>query len=132
MDQNHEQLNASTQDVGAAIGLTKNDIPLQRWLITGPEVASLLKEFETLHTANQEPALEHHDTSASAAKQFLSAVKMYLGAMDDLCNLFLDENFDLYSLDTMVAIELNVTTGFKHMKDTGKKQLIEFIETLLL
>ena len=132
MDQNHEQLNASTQDVGGAIGLTKNDIPLQRWLITGPEVASLLKEFETLHTANQEPALEHHDTSASAAKQFLSAVKMYLGAMDDLCNLFLDENFDLYSLGTMVAIELNVTTGFKHMKDTGKKQLIEFIETLLL
>ena len=117
MDQNHEQLNASIQDVGGAIGLTKND---------------LLKEFETLHTANQEPALEHHDTSASVAKQFLSVVKMYLGAMDDLCNLFLDENFDLFSLDTMVAIELNLTAELKHMEDTGKKQLIEFIETLLL
>ena len=57
---------------------------------------------------------------------------MYLGAMDDLCNLFLDENFDLFSLDTMVAIELNLTAELKHMEDTGKKQLIEFIETLLL
>lgn len=123
MDQNHEQLNASTQDVGGAIGLTKNDIPLQRWLITGPEVASLLKEFETLHTANQEPALEHHDTSASAAKQFLSAVKMYLGAMDDLCNPFLDESFNLYSLDTNVVTEQNVTAELMQMKDPRKKAI---------
>ena len=68
------------------IGLTENDAALQRSFITGPEVARLLEEFEILHTVDEEGVLEHHYSSASVAKQFLSEVKMFLRVMNDLCN----------------------------------------------
>ena len=105
LDQNHEQLNSGIKGVGQTIGLTENDAALQRWLITGPEVARLLEEFEIFHTVDEEGVLEHHDLSASVAKQFLNDINIFLGAMNDLCNPFLDETFDLYSLDTKVVVE---------------------------
>ena len=60
------------------------------WFINGPEVARLLEEFEIFLTVDEEGVLEHHASSASVAKQFLNEVKIFLGAIDDLCNPFLD------------------------------------------
>ena len=51
--------------------------------------------------------------------------------MDDLCNSFLDESFDLYPLETKVAIEQNITAELMQVEDTGKKQLLQFVETRL-
>ena len=48
---------------------------------------------------------------------------MYLGAMDDLCNPFLDESFNLYSLDTNVVTKQNVTAELMQMKDPRKKAI---------
>ena len=79
------------------------------WFINDPEVARLLQEFEIFLTVDEEGVLEYYDSSASVAKQFLNEVKIFLGGMDDLCNPFLDESFDLYSLDTEVVVEQNVT-----------------------
>ena len=52
--------------------------------------------------------------------------------MDHLCNPFLDESFHLYSLNTKVATEPNVTAELMQVKHTGKKQLTEFVEARLL
>ena len=74
--------------------------------------------------------LELHDLSASIGKQFLSDFKIFLGAKDDLCNPFSDENFDLYYPDTKVVIEENITAELMQVEDE-KKQLLEFVETRL-
>ena len=115
-------------NVSRAIGLTKNNAALQRWLITGPEVARLLEEFKNLHTVDEEGVLEHHDSSASVAKQSLSEVKTFLGVMNDLCNPLLYESFDPYSLDTKVVAQQNLTAEVITVKDTGKIQLLELFE----
>ena len=62
-------------------------------------------------------------------KQFLNDVKIFIGAMDDLCNPFLDECFNLYFLDTKVVVKRNVTAELMQVEDTGKKQLLKFVET---
>ena len=49
--------------------------------------------------------------------------------MDDLCNPFLDECFNLYFLDTKVVVKRNVTAELMQVEDTGKKQLLKFVET---
>ena len=116
LDQKYEQLNAGIKGVGGAIGLSKDDNALQRWLTTRLEVSRLLEEFEAFHAVDSEVVLEHHDSSASVAKQFLSDVKMFLGAMDDIFNHFLGQN---------------VTAFLKQVGDTGKKQLLECAETRL-
>ena len=49
LDHNHEQQNSKIKGVGGTIGWTENDSGLRRWLISGPEIARLLEEFELSH-----------------------------------------------------------------------------------
>ena len=45
IDQAHEQNNDHVKGEGGAIGLTQNPELLQRWMVAGPEVARLVREF---------------------------------------------------------------------------------------
>ena len=47
--QAHEQNNACSKRDGGAVGLTDNPSALQRWLVAGPEVTALIKDFEGAH-----------------------------------------------------------------------------------
>ena len=46
IDQAHEQNNASVKVDGGAVGLTENPAALRRWMVSGPEMARLIGEFE--------------------------------------------------------------------------------------
>ena len=47
IDQAHEQNNASVKGDGGAVGLTENPAALRRWMVSGPEVARAINEFQT-------------------------------------------------------------------------------------
>ena len=47
--------------------------------------------------------------------------------MDDFCNPFLDESFNLYCLDTKVVVEQNVTGELMQVEHIGKKQLLKCV-----
>lgn len=54
LDQSHEQENKLVKSTGGAVGLTEDAAALRRWMIAGPEIASLLREFETSHDNQSE------------------------------------------------------------------------------
>ena len=45
-DQAHEQENKIVKGSGGAVGLTENPVAFRRWMLSGPEMARLLKQFE--------------------------------------------------------------------------------------
>ena len=45
IDQAHKQNNASVKGDGGAVGLTENSAALQRWMVSGPEMARVIGEF---------------------------------------------------------------------------------------
>ena len=47
IDQAHEQDHASVKGDGDAVGLTENPAALQRWMVSGPEMACVIREFES-------------------------------------------------------------------------------------
>jgi len=47
VDQAHKQQNSVVKGHGGAVGLTVNEHSLHRWLITEPELARLLADFES-------------------------------------------------------------------------------------
>ena len=47
IDHAHEQNNKLVKGDGGAIGLTENTKQLQRWMISGPEMARSINEFES-------------------------------------------------------------------------------------
>ena len=46
LDHAHEQNNASVKGDGGAVELTENPTALQRWMVSGPEMARVIREFE--------------------------------------------------------------------------------------
>lgn len=54
LDQSHEQENKLVKSTGGAVGLAEDAAALRRWMIAGPEIASLLREFETSHDNQSE------------------------------------------------------------------------------
>ena len=43
VDQAHEQNNAFVKEDGGAVGLTENPGALRRWMISGPEIARMIR-----------------------------------------------------------------------------------------
>ena len=48
IDQAHEHNNAMIKGEGGAVGLTEDESALQRWMVTGPEVSSLVARYEAM------------------------------------------------------------------------------------
>ena len=46
LDQVHEQHNCIVKDNGGGVGLTESPAALQRWMVSGPEMARLINDFE--------------------------------------------------------------------------------------
>ena len=72
-------MNAEIKGAGGAIGMTENDAALQRWLVSGPEVARMINEFERIFDNYHDPQiLEHHDSFLSNLLKFKQDVKAFL------------------------------------------------------
>lgn len=46
IDLGHEQNNAAVKDDGVTVYLTENPAALRRWMVSGPEIARVIGEFE--------------------------------------------------------------------------------------
>ena len=63
IDQAHEQNNAMVKGDGGAVGLTENPNALRRWMLSGPEMARLVNEFEAGMVSDTEAKenSKHHE-----------------------------------------------------------------------
>lgn len=63
INQAHEQNNAMVKGDGGAVGLTENPAALRHWMISDPEVARLIAEFEASSGTDEEMkpgSTKHH------------------------------------------------------------------------
>ncbi|KAG0708495.1 hypothetical protein GWK47_023998 [Chionoecetes opilio] len=70
IDQAHEQNNASVKGDGGAVGLTENPAALRRWMVSGPEMARLIQEFEGSTEKRQDTDGRHHEQKRHAQMAF--------------------------------------------------------------
>ena len=54
-DQAHEQENAYVKGSGGCIGLTENPVAFRRWMLSGPELVRLQKQFEEEYFPDDDP-----------------------------------------------------------------------------
>ena len=80
--------------VGGAIGLTQNPSACRRWMLSGPEMARLLKQFEEecINGDNTEmPSnLHHHEQGLLTQKKFQQQVVSLAETIKRMGNPFLD------------------------------------------
>ena len=66
IDRAHEQNNASVKGDGGAVGLTENAAALRRWVVSGPEMARFIGEFEASTEKRKDTDTWHHKQTKHA------------------------------------------------------------------
>ena len=125
IDQAHEQNNAMVEGDRGAVGLTKNPTTLQRWMISGPEVARLIAEFEASSDTEERMkpgSTKHHEEAISTQLSFTKDVKSLISVIDDMGNSFTDESGDLIILDTKDLADASVVKTVEEVETVGWEQ----------
>ena len=69
----HGQENANVIGEGGAVDLTENPSALRRWMVAGPELSRMIKEFEGSN--NQTEENDHHEQKSGIQKAFCKDVQ---------------------------------------------------------
>ena len=88
INQAHEQNNAMVKGEGGAVGLMENRNALHRWMLSGPEMARLVNEFEAgmaPDTGTKENS-KHHEEHRSSQRS--SKATQQISSMKRDCSLF--------------------------------------------
>ena len=135
IDQAHEQNNALVKGDGGAVGLTENPNALRRWMVSGPEIARVISEFESSILAqtsrNKNDNLKHHEETPSIQSAFRKDVKALVTTMEERGNPFLEESEDLVVLDSKEILPQDAVTRLRKAEATGKKQYNTFVDERL-
>ena len=129
LDQCHEQNNAMVKGSGGAIGLTGNPGALRRWMVAGPEIARITKEFEEQAT-NQKHGLSdsrHHEQQPGVQTAFLKEVKALVTVLEEMGNPFLEHSQDLLVIDTRDIVDTQVADAVRRIITLGEEQYTEFV-----
>ena len=95
IDHAHEQNNASVKDDGGAVCLTENPAALRRWMVSGPETARLIGEFEAATETRRTHNLRHHEESKHVQLAFARDVKSLANTIEEMINPFTENSSDL-------------------------------------
>ena len=128
IDQAHEQNNGMVKGDGGAVGLTENPSALRRWMISGPEMARLVSEFEASMTTEVEvQGADHHEVQRSSQVSFFKDMKSLVTTIEDFGNPFLEESEDLIVLDTKEIAGPASVTILRQIEAVGKERCNQFI-----
>ena len=126
--------NALVKGDGGAVGLTENPSALRRWMISGPEIARLVNEFEAhinVEASRQSPT-QHHEAEASFQVSFTRDVNALMATLDEMGNPFMEESNDLLVLDTKDIAGPAATTRMCQIESLGIDQCNEFLTERLV
>ena len=114
------------------MGLTENSSQLLRWMVSGPEVARLVNEFEcplkvTKGDQGKKPDCRHHEQKKGVQKAFKKQVKSLSTTITKMGNPFQESTNDLLVLDTQDMMLHSVVETVKTLESVGQNQYREFV-----
>ena len=128
------QNNGMVKGDGGAVGLTENPAALRRRMISGPEVARLIAEFETSPEEDEEMnlgSIRHHEEAKSTQLSFAKDVKSLTSVIDDRGNPFTEESGDLLVLDTKDLADSFCCENVEEAEVLGREQFETFVKERL-
>jgi hypothetical protein len=133
IDQAHEQNNAMVKGDGGAVGLTENAKALRRWMISGPEMARLVNEFEaSIAPEAGSESRYHHEAQKNYQVAFHQDVKSLVQVLEELGNTFEEESTDLIVLDTKVVADKDGMARMQQIEELGRKQCEAYISERII
>ena len=122
IDQAHEQNNASVKDDGGAVGLTENPAALRRWMVSGPEMARVIEEFEASTEKRKCLDFRHHEEAKHVQKKFTQNVEDLAKAIEEMGNPFTENSNDLLVLDSRDLPDPAIIDSVRKIEKLGQGQ----------
>ena len=133
IDQAHEQNNAVVKDDGGAVGLTECPAALQRWMLSGPEIARVINDFErAVDCALCTSDTRHHEQRPGVQKISLQDVMSLKATIDEYSNPFLETSGHLLVLDTRDIVEKSVIANLYRIEALGCQHYDNFVSERLV
>eukprot|EP00112_Aurelia_sp_Birch-Aquarium-sp1_P002705 Seg1300.7 transcript_id=Seg1300.7/GoldUCD/mRNA.D3Y31 product="hypothetical protein" protein_id=Seg1300.7/GoldUCD/D3Y31 len=132
LDQAHEQMNEKIKGDGGMIGLTENSNGLRRWMVSGPEVARIVQEFEDTTEEERNVGKAHHEDSTAFNKRFAKHVNALHRTFLALGSPFREDMKDLYSLESKRICDPEVHSRLLKLRSLGQKQYEDFVSSRLM
>ena len=121
MDQAHEQNNELIKGDGGAIGITENPSALLRWMVSGPELVTLGREFDN-SDEDKHAQLPHHEQSRANQTKFKNRVSTLVSTIEELGNPFEETSDDLVSLMSKDIADTCMCTTLRKIDTVVKEQ----------
>lgn len=127
LDQAHEQNNKIVKGSGGVIGLTEDPAALQKWLVSGPEMARVIKSFEDAFLPDSdEDSLFHHSEGFSTQKQFQVKTLSLKNVFNRYGNPYKDQIPELVTLDSRNCLDSLVADTLRNLRQNGNHQYQEY------
>ena len=127
-DQVHKQLNAMVKGDGRVIGLTENEPAMKKWMVAGPELARMIEEYEEKHNEKGANDTRHHKQTPSIQDEFMKDVQNTVDNIKERGSPFLEENKDVYSLDTKIMMSDDSGKAMMGAEEKGWQQFHTFVD----
>ena len=135
IDQAHEQENAFVKGAGGLIGLTENPTAFRRWMLSGPELARIQRQFEDEYLPNTDPDslmnFQNHEQGLATQKTYQKQVNSLFNTIERMGNPFLDDFPELVMLDSRNCVDKSVANSLYTLEATGKQQYQDFVANVL-
>jgi hypothetical protein len=132
IDQAHEQNNASVKGDGGAVGLTENPAALRRWMVSGPEMARLIGEFEASLEKTRQPDFRHHEQTKHVQMTFAQDVRSLTSTIEEMGNPFSENSSDLLVLDNRDLADQAVIDTLRKIEKLGQEQYDTYVTERLV
>ena len=133
--QAHEQENRNVKGSGGCIVLTENPVAFRRWMLSGPELSRLRKEFESEYFSDNDPDdpdnFLNHEQGLSTQKTFQKKVTSLCSIIRKMGNPFLVDFSDLVSRDSRDCADESVIAALYTLEGIGKGQYSNFVKEVL-
>ena len=127
IDQAHEQNNASVKGDGGAVGLTENPAALRRWMVSDPEMAIVIGEFEAVTKKAQSTDCRHQEERKHIQKLFQRDVQNLTNTINEMRNPFTDNSSHLVVLDNKDIADPVVIETIRKIEEPGQEQHKKFM-----
>ena len=114
------------------MGLTENPAALHRWMVSGPEMARLIQEFEISTDKKKTTDLRHHEDTEHAQTAFKHDVCSLVNTIDHFGNPFCEESCDLLVLDNRNNAEKAIVESVFQIEKLGQEQYCAYINERLV
>ncbi|KAK3737220.1 hypothetical protein QZH41_001820 [Actinostola sp. cb2023] len=132
IDHAHEQSNACVKGDGGAVGLTENPAALRRWMVSGPEMARVISEFEATTEKKKTTDFRHHEEAKHMQVAFHRNVKSLTDVIEEMGNPFGDNSGDLLVLDSRDIANAAIVNNVRQIETLGKQQYENFVTERLV